>query len=305
MTEENGDINQTEDKAYQPARGLARIQSDPRDVIEILVSIDEAYIPVFKTMLYSLRINNPGEHFRLYLMHKDIPPEAISALGVDVSHLGVEFVPFKVDDRVLEGLPTSDRYPMEMYYRLMAPLILRGYSKRVIYLDPDTLIINSIRPLWELDLGEYAFGAAAHTWFNEFAHEANKVRLGTDHRYFNSGVLLIDIDAAAELIDLHDVAEYALAHERMLVLPDQDVFNALYGKYTFALDDAAWNLDARYCAAHYMRSTGEVDIDWILENSTILHFCGRPKPWQDYYPFKLGLLYRHYQARARALLGEQ
>ena len=39
-----------------------------------------------------------------------------------------------------------------MYYRLLAPHLLPGQVDRVLYLDPDILVINPIRPLWDTDL---------------------------------------------------------------------------------------------------------------------------------------------------------
>lgn len=83
-----------------------------------------------------------------------------------------------------------------MYYRLLSPLILPKELDRVLYLDPDILIINSLRPLWELNLDMKVFAAASHTGLTEIANDINHVRLNTEHEYFNSGVMLIDLNAA-------------------------------------------------------------------------------------------------------------
>ena len=52
---------------------------------------------------------------------------------------------------------------------------------RIIYLDPDTLVINPLRPLWETDMEGCMFAAAAHTGKTELANNVNRLRLGTDH----------------------------------------------------------------------------------------------------------------------------
>ena len=82
-----------------------------------------------------------------------------------------------------------------MYYRLLAPHLLPGHVHRILYLDPDTLVINPLRPLWDMDLNGNLFAAAAHTGKTELANSINQLRLGTDHNYFNSGVLLMDLDS--------------------------------------------------------------------------------------------------------------
>ena len=83
-------------------------------------------------------------------------------------------------------------------------------------------------------------------------------------------------------------------HARELVLPDQDVLNALYGERTLELDDAVWNYDARNFNTYLLRSGGECGLDWVLGHTAILHFCGKTKPWQPGYLHRFGALYKHY-----------
>ena len=165
---------------------------------------------------------------------------------------------------------------------------------RVIYLDPDILVINPLRPLWELDLAGRMFAAAAHTGKTELANSVNQVRLGTNHNYFNSGVLLIDLDAARRWIDPAALFAFTKKHARELLFPDQDLLNMLYGERVLALDDAVWNYDARNFNNYYLRSGGDCDMDWVLTHTAVLHFCGKSKPWKPGYRRRFGPLYKHY-----------
>lgn len=105
--------------------------------------------------------------------------------------LGYDFLPISVDDELFQEAPSPTRYPKEMYYRLLAPQLLPEGVQQVLYLDPDILVINPLRPLWETDLRGHLFAAAAHTGKTELANNVNKLRLKTDHDYYNSGVLLM------------------------------------------------------------------------------------------------------------------
>ena len=98
-----------------------------------------------------------------------------------------------------------------MYYRLLSPLILLKELDRILYLDPDILIIN-------------------------------QVRLDTEHEYFNSGVLLIDLNTARKLVTSNDIFDCVRQHEKELILPDQDVFNILYKKYTIPVNESTFHL---------------------------------------------------------------
>lgn len=199
-----------------------------------------------------------------------------------------------VDSELFEGAPVTKQYPQEMYYRLLAAQLLPEGLHRVLYLDPDTLVINPLRPLWETDLGGNIFAAASHKGKTELVSGINQVRLGTESKYFNSGVLLIDLDAARREVVPGEIFAYVERHARELVLPDQDVLNALYGERTLELDDAVWNYDARNFNTYLLRSGGECGLDWVLGHTAILHFCGKTKPWQPGYLHRFGALYKHY-----------
>lgn len=239
--------------------------------------------------------SNPEERdVTVYLLHSAIPDEKLNELNAFCSGFGAELKPIRVDAALFENAPVSRRYPKEMYYRLLSPLILPHELHRVLYLDPDILIINPLRHLWELDLRGNIFAAAAHTGLTEMANEINQVRLDTEHEYFNSGVMLIDLDAAREVVTSEDVFRCVSEHERELILPDQDVFNILYGDRTIPVDDVVWNYDVRNYSKYLLRSTGRHDLSWVMNNTAVLHFCGKNKPWHEDYKNPFGMLYLHY-----------
>ena len=166
------------------------------DDIKLLVTLDENYLPHLQVLLTSIHASNPGERMTLYLVHSGIPKEKLSTLEAQCALCGMELRPVTVDSELFEGAPVTKQYPQEMYYRLLAAQLLPEGLHRVLYLDPDTLVINPLRPLWETDLGGNIFAAASHKGKTELVSGINQVRLGTESKYFNSGVLLIDLDAA-------------------------------------------------------------------------------------------------------------
>lgn len=183
-----------------------------------------------------------------------------------------------------------------MYYRLLAGEWLPHDLDKILYLDPDILVINSLNALWEMDLRGYLFAAAAHTGKTEMANSVNKIRLKTNTDYFNSGVLLINLEEAREEIVPDDLFRFVEDNTMALLLPDQDVLNALYGSRIRSLDDARWNYDARNYSNYLLRSGGKENLEWVMENTSILHFCGKDKPWKKNYRRRFGSLYRHYMS---------
>lgn len=269
--------------------------------MELLVTVDKNYIPPLQVMLTSLYMNNPGEKVELYLLHSRLQEKELEPLEKQCGRLGYKFFPVKIEDSWFSQAPVTKQYPREMYYRLLAPCFLPQKLHRILYLDPDILVINSLRPLWETDMKGRLFAAAAHTGKTNLANNINQVRLGTTNKYFNSGVLLINLDQGRKEILPEEIFQYAGEHAKELLLPDQDILNAVFGSRTLELDDYLWNYDARNYSTYLLRSGGVCDMDWVMGNTGIPHFCGKTKPWQAGYIHRFGILYKHYMQINRRL----
>lgn len=272
--------------------------------INLLVALDRNYLTQLKVLLTSVALNNPGEPFDLYLLHSDIPQEELDRVSRGWAKLGGRFFPVTVEDGLFRNAPVSRQYPKQMYYRLLAGQLLPKEVERVLYLDPDILVINPLRPLWELELEGRMFAAAAHTGKTELANNVNRLRLGVEHDYYNSGVLLMDLGRVRARVRPDRLFAYVQEHARELLLPDQDLLNALYGNEVLPLDDAVWNYDARNYNNYLLRSSGEQDLAWVMGHTAILHFCGKAKPWKPGYFYRFGLLYQHYLQLTRRAWGE-
>ena len=152
---------------------------------------------------------------------------------------------------------------------------------------------------YRADLAGNLFAAAAHTGKTELANSVNRMRLNSGSDYYNSGVLLMDLAAARREIAPEEIFRYVADHKKELLLPDQDLLNALYGRRILPLDDALWNYDARNYNNYRLRSAGAHDLPWVMEHTAILHFCGKAKPWKPGYVYRFGVLYHHYAQLAR------
>ena len=260
----------------------------------LLLTLDENYINQMKVLMTSIYISNPGEIFNIYLIHSGISNEKLDALENDLEKFYYKFFPIKAEDGLFSSARVTDRYPKEMYYRLLAGELLPKNLDKIIYIDPDILVINSLKDLWEMDIRDYLFAAASHTGKTDMANNVNKIRLGTDTDYYNSGFLLINLKKAREEIVPEEIFAYADDSYKNLLLPDQDILNALYGERIYPLDDAIYNYDARNYSSYLLRSKGEEDLVWVMENTVVLHFCGRDKPWKKNHRTKFTALYRHY-----------
>ena len=142
----------------------------------------------------------------------------------------------------MQNAPVSDRYPTEMYYRLFAARYLPQQLERILYLDPDLVVLHSLRSLYQIDFDGKLFAAASHIESRTF-RELNRRRLHlSEHaKYLNSGVMMMNL-ALLRKESPQTILDYIQSHKATLLLPDQDVLNALYADRTVPLDPLVYNL---------------------------------------------------------------
>ncbi|MFL2051343.1 glycosyltransferase family 8 protein [Leuconostoc mesenteroides] len=218
--------------------------------------------------------------------------------------LGYELHMIRVDIDVWSSAPTLKQYPAEMYFRLLCGEYLPKTLTRILYLDPDILVINPIKPLWTLDMKDHMIAAASHNGLTGVSQTINNVRFQNKNAYFNSGVMLMDLTKMREKVKLNDIISVIKRHAKRLILPDQDILNYLYSDHILSIPEEIWNYDTRDNIVHFTKSFGNIDLSWVIENTVILHFCGHPKPWEKRSLNRFAILYQHYEQLLRLNYGE-
>ncbi len=264
--------------------------------MNILVTLNSNYIKPLKVMLKSLFINNPKDTFTIYLIHSSLTDAEVSDIEAFITSHQSHFRPIKIDDSVFANAPTLFHYPKEMYYRLLAYKLLPQDIDRILYLDPDILVINPIKSLYNTDIDEYLFAAAYHNMvkgINRLRFMPYKI-----DTYYNSGVLLMNLKRHRQEIDEEEIYKFIENTPTMLLMPDQDILNVLFAKKIKNLDEKYYNYDVRYFHYYRITSNNIWDMDYVIKNTQILHFCGRKKPWRKDYRGKFHSLYKHYEKQA-------
>lgn len=266
--------------------------------MNILVTLNSNYIAPLKVMLWSLFFNNPDQSFHIYLIHSSITEDELDELRRYVAENGHELFVITIGPNCFEDAPVVMHYSKEMYYRLLAYKFLPAGLDKILYLDPDILVINPIRELYDTEITDYLYAASYHDRVP--VREINMFRLKAYEmeEYFNSGVLLMNLPLQREKISENEIYEFVARYKSRLMLPDQDILNALYCKEIKKIDEIKYNYDARYYQYNKIVSNGEIDMDYIMRHTSILHFCGKKKPWQENYSGKFHSLYKHYETLA-------
>ena len=263
--------------------------------IDILFTADENYAVHIPVVLKSIKINDPQTSYHVHMIHGPMAQDVLDHLNAYCKMLGYGFNNYEVPEKLFGEMPVNKHYSKAMYYRILAGEILPKSCKRMLYLDPDVLVINSLAPLWKLTLGSKTFAAASHIMEEGVINNINQLRLRTDAIYYNTGVLLMDLNLMRKLVVREEVFSFLRQNSSRLLLPDQDVFNSLFWREVQQIPDELWNYDVRKYSPRYLMSGGSLNETWIIEHTAILHYCGKAKPWNASYRYRFGNLYRHYQ----------
>jgi lipopolysaccharide biosynthesis glycosyltransferase len=163
--------------------------------------------------------------------------------------------------------------------KLVLPHRFADEYDRILYLDADLTIHSDLSVLFGLDLAGNAIAAnrravLLRTEAEQQAAETHFTALGMTRpfRYFNSGVMLIDV-AAWNTEDLTArPLDFISMNRELCRLPDEDALNAvLNGR--FAPLSPAWNMPPR--------RTAFMDFHEMIEPA-ITHYSGIDKPWKRF-----------------------
>lgn len=266
----------------------------------ILVTVDENYVPQMNVMLCSLKNSDKNCFFNVFVMNRNLGDEKLDGARKILGKSG-KVISVKTEDSSLSGAPISDRYPKEMYYRIFAAKYLPENVDRILYLDPDLIVRKNLDELYDIDLDGYYYAAATH--IRKFIHKINEKRLdlAPQSPYINSGVMMINLALLRKEQDFKTVFDYIEGHKKKLLLPDQDVLSAVYGEKIKPIDSFRFNMTERLYFL-YRAGKEKINLDYVEKNSAIIHYCGKNKPWKDDYRGKLKKYYTAALEQTRAIL---
>ena len=167
--------------------------ADDTKRMNVLYSSDDNYAQHMGVSIYSLlRHNAEFENIRLYVIDNDISPENRDKLREMVSRFSnaeIMFLPFLEWKEKLR-LNMSWDISISSYARLFVGEMLPETVDRVLYADCDMIVCEPLRELWNTPLDGKVLAAVQDSIS---ADTKAAVGLQAGMRYFNAGLLLIDL----------------------------------------------------------------------------------------------------------------
>lgn len=261
--------------------------------IPIFLASNDRYSPFVATNIASISYNTKS-NIDFYILDSGITnfrKKQICELKKKFSHISIEFV--KIDFNNFSNFKTNGHFTLDIYSRILIPEIKPDLD-RAIYLDVDTISLGNINELYQQNLGDYILGAVPEYYtFDE--KNAIKERCGIDkeHKYFNSGVLLIDCEKWRK----NKITQKILSLENELhdkiQFPDQDLLNKYFENNYRDLDIKYNLLNGQISFKSDNPIEIQKNVDAAILDTQIKHFEGLDKPWINNESFGLKTIYFH------------
>lgn len=243
--------------------------------MNILIAIDSNYIEAAKVMLLSLA-EHEAEHLDVFLLHCRLKCNEIKDMTefIKLNCHGTLYEIY-VNNDIFNGMPLGHQFTTEIYFRLLAPSLLPKHISRILWLDADTIVIKPINDFYYQNMNGKALAVVPDTGSSAETLCAYRHNLGLcgEGTYFNSGVILFDLDNIRSQGKI-DLIKLMYEYADRLKMPDQDVLNIAYDANSL-VSDSQYNYQIRYNA--------ETSLDEIKQGAAIIHYIGKVKPWNPRY----------------------
>ena len=242
-----------------------------RPIIPIFFATDNNYVPFLAVSIKSLLENASDKYFyRIHVLtdgiNEDHQFELLQHLteNSEIVYDNVSEYIAKIRSRLDATL--RDYYTASIFYRIFIAALYPEYEK-AIYLDCDITVIGDISKMYEIELGDNIFGVvpddviASVPQFRIYAEQG----VGIEYKkYFNSGVLLMNLVKYREEKIKERFVFNLVKYNFETAAPDQDYLNALCKD------------KVKYIERGWDRMSTDKDYDGEIY---LIHYNNFRKPW--------------------------
>ncbi len=256
----------------------------------VFASNEKGVLPLSLALWSLLKRASDTTTYDVYILSDGISPESQKRLqdisaGIHARHQ-LNFVDAgpvldeKIEEKYAFYLPRS------AWARIFIPDLI-PHATRALYVDIDILVCDDCAPLFEVDMQGAAIGAVYESASSEENRANQRLDIPVNYPgYFNSGVLLMDLEVFRRDHLSERVMQFAADYSDKLEAKDQDALNAALYQRVFRLHPR-WNWHdghtRRFLKANPdNRMWKSYEPREVVEASLypgILHFIGFHKPW--------------------------
>jgi lipopolysaccharide biosynthesis glycosyltransferase len=274
-------------------RGKVMVVSSDTQSIVIVCAADNNYaMPLAVTVRSALANLKSDRKVVLFILDGGISSanreKIIRSLNSD--QINIHWV--KQDDSLFENLVVTRHLTVACYYRLLIADFLPQELEKAIYLDTDMVVTGDLEELWNIDIGNnYILAVQDDFQLNigrsQGLQNYKEIGINPDNKYFNSGLLVINLQKWRSENIGQKVIEYVEKNREYVRCEDQDGLNAiLAGKWGEL--HPKWNqMPKIYKFPLEGNNPFPEDVyNELLNHPCVIHYTNSPKPWRSGLRFK-------------------
>lgn len=191
--------------------------------IPIAMALDDGYLyPTIVAMTSIMENSNKNTECDFYIMHpadfKEENKEKLKTLSKKYSRCHVNLIDM---GNQYKNANDKGHITTPAYYRLSLSELLPQLDK-IIWLDGDTLTLQDLRQMYDIDMKGYYYKG----WLDDNVNGTQSFNIYDDH-YICSGVMLINLKALRENKMVEKFEQFIKENNNKLVQHDQTVINVL------------------------------------------------------------------------------
>lgn len=259
--------------------------------INIVCAGNRNFIIPMKVMLKSLAVNT-RKNVEIFVLNKewkgDDKIDFIETFSNN-KNISIKFLDMESYE-CLKYFKTTKNIPIESYFRLFLPEVLPDNVEQIIYLDGDIIVEGDIEELWNIPIGEHALMAVSEMFYEAHyvssplaLHTFKKLNIPEKSKYFNAGVLKINIKKWKENNIAKRIIDYLIENKDEVLWHDQDGLNAVLWNDWGELP-SEWNvMTALFREEDFARiDMSKETACYIMKNPKIIHYTNsKEKPWKE------------------------
>ena len=254
--------------------------------VNIVFGVDAPFVPIMGVCMTSLIKNNPAQKFSFHVFLDEIEMrDEIKLAELCKQSPAAQIILYFLPTDLYKEFYLEGDYTRAIFYRIAAADFLSESLNKVIYMDSDMICLKPLDELFNLPLEKIFLAAAVDPGIVNTAIHKNAFGFSADYRYFNTGLLCLNLDfwrrekISAQMLEILSHGEYPF--------PDQDAMNLVADRNNYPVK----YLSDRY--NHFFRIDGVEQP--MREDVVIQHFTGQLKPWQPWCQSPLKKIYEAYQ----------
>ena len=250
--------------------------------INVCLASGESYLPYMATAMVSvLHTAALNDDIHFYILCNHVSEKSKQYIRTLQKLKNCEIVFIDVNTEKFDTFPSAGAHITNTTYFRYQIAELCPDIDRIVYLDCDTIVKQSLAPLFTQDLTDYYLAGVQDVGYY-YWKDHNPDFIYKEGFYINAGVLLINLDAWRKNDLFTKLVEFTLQNAKKIAIGDQDVINQVcFGKIKQL--DYKWNVQDSFYRTEPERAANPncEQIIKAAENPAIIHYTQAKKPWNS------------------------